>query len=250
MDFDFDAWLKAITNISARYFILAGTSFLIFYILLPKIFLKIKIQKLFPKTKNYYRDITYSVISMFIFSTIAYITFTLLKPYNNINYGEVTNYYWYALSFVWMFFLHDTYFYWCHRAMHHSFLYRKVHLIHHKSTNPSPWTAYAFHPLEAIIEAGIAPLIAFTIPVHRTAFFIFMLFQIIYNVYGHLGYELYPKGFNKTWIGKWVNTGTAHNQHHKLFFGNYGLYTLIWDRILGTVRDDYDATFEEVRNNN
>jgi lathosterol oxidase len=249
MEFDLEPWIHSIRTVSSRYFILAGTAFLVFYILFPRIFQKIKIQKKFPNTKNYYRDILYSVISMIIFATIAYISFTLLKPYNNINYGDIKNNYLYALSFVWMYFLHDTYFYWSHRAMHHPFLYRKVHLIHHKSTNPSPWTAYAFHPLEAIIEAGIAPLIAFTIPVHRSAFFIFMLFQIIYNVYGHLGYELYPKGFNKTWIGKWINTGTAHNQHHKSFFGNYGLYTLIWDRLLGTIRDDYDTTFEKVRNN-
>lgn len=248
MGFNLEKWMHTMMTISMRYFILAGMTFLVFYILFPKVFQKIKIQRLFPKPKNYYRDVSYSVGSMLIFSTIAYITFTVLKPYNNINYGGIINPTLYALSFVWMFFLHDTYFYWSHRAMHHPLLYRKVHLIHHKSTNPSPWTAYAFHPLEAIVEAGIIPLIAFTIPVHRSAFFIFMLFQIIYNVYGHLGYELYPKNFHKTWIGKWVNTGTAHNQHHKSFFGNYGLYTLIWDRLLGTVREDYDQAFTAVRN--
>lgn len=247
MNFKVDIWLQSLTNISVRYFLLASATFLIFYILFPKVFERIKIQKKFPKKENYYRDIGYSVISMLIFATMAYICFTALKPYNTINYGEISNPYGYALSFVWMFFLHDTYFYWCHRAMHHPLLYRKVHLIHHKSTNPSPWTAYAFHPLEAILEAGIIPLVAFTIPVHRTAFFMFMLFQIIYNVYGHLGYELFPKNFHKTWIGKWVNTSVAHNQHHKSFFGNYGLYTLIWDRWFGTVREDYDETYETVK---
>lgn len=248
MNFNLDKWMHTMMTISMRYFILAGMTFLIFYILFPKVFQKIKIQRLFPKPKNYYRDVRYSVISILIFSTIAYVCFTALKPYNNINYGEVKNPAFYALSFVWMFFLHDAYFYWSHRAMHHPLLYRKIHLVHHKSTNPSPWTAYAFHPLEAIVEAGIVPLIAFTIPVHRSAFFIFMLFQIIYNVYGHLGYELYPANFHKTWIGKWVNTGTAHNQHHKSFFGNYGLYTLIWDRLFGTIRNDYNEAFQEVRN--
>lgn len=247
MKFNLEPWLHTMMSISMRYFILAGITFLVFYILFPQLFQKIKIQKLFPKPKNYYRDISYSVLSILIFSTIAYICFTVLKPYNNINYGEIKNPVFYALSFVWMFFLHDAYFYWSHRAMHHPLLYRKVHLVHHKSTNPSPWTAYAFHPLEAIVEAGIIPLIAFTIPVHRSAFFIFMLFQIIYNVYGHLGYELYPENFHKTRIGKWVNTGTAHNQHHKSFFGNYGLYTLIWDRLLGTIREDYDAAFNQVK---
>lgn len=245
---DFEPWLTAIKKISGRYFILAGVAFIVFYILFPKAFQKIKIQKLFPKPTHYYRDVFFSIISMLLFATTAYISIAVLKPYNNINYGPVKNYFFYALSFVWMFILHDTYFYWIHRLMHQPALFKSVHLIHHKSTNPSPWTAYAFHPLEAVLESGIIPLVAFTLPVHKTAFFIFMLFQIVYNVYGHLGYELYPKGFNKTKMGKWINTGTAHNQHHKLFKGNYGLYTLVWDRWMGTVREDYDKTYEEVRN--
>ena len=43
-----------------------------------------------------------------------------------------------------------------------------------------------------------------------------------------------------------MNTSVAHNLHHKRFNGNYGLYTLFWDRLMGTLRNDYDATFEEV----
>jgi sterol desaturase/sphingolipid hydroxylase (fatty acid hydroxylase superfamily) len=63
-----------------------------------------------------------------------------------------------------------------------------------------------------------------------------------------LGYEIYPKGFNKTKIGKWINTSISHNQHHQFYKGNYGLYTLIWDRLFGTLRNDYDVRFNEVKN--
>ncbi len=149
-----------------------------------------------------------------------------------------------------MLFLHDTYFYFMHRMMHHPKLYRKIHLVHHKSTNPSPWTAYAFHPIEGVLEALILPLIAFTLPVHISSFGLFFLFQIFYNVYGHLGFELYPKGFHKTIIGKWINTSVAHNLHHKKFNGNYGLYFLFWDRMLGTIREDYDVTFDTTTSKN
>ena len=87
-------------------------------------------------------------------------------------------------------------------------------------------------------------MIAFTLPVHKSALILFLLLQFIYNVYGHLGFELYPKNFHKTFIGKWINTSVAHNMHHKYFTGNYGLYFLFWDRLMGTLNPSYDVTFE------
>ncbi|MFN9951035.1 MAG: sterol desaturase family protein [Bacteroidota bacterium] len=139
--------------------------------------------------------------------------------------------------------MHDTYFYFAHRVMHHKKLFTLFHLVHHKSTNPSPWAAYAFHPLEALVEVGIVVIFLFTVPIHKTHLMLFFLMMIVYNVYGHLGYELYPKGFHKTRIGKWINTSVNHNQHHQYFKGNYGLYFLFWDRVLGTIREDYDTRF-------
>ena len=76
----------------------------------------------------------------------------------------------------------------------------------------------------------------------------FFLFQIMYNVYGHLGFELYPVGFSKHPLGKWLNTSVAHNQHHHHFKGNYGLYFTFWDRIMGTLRIDYDVECKYIKN--
>jgi lathosterol oxidase len=96
------------------------------------------------------------------------------------------------------------------------------------------------------VEIGIYPIFLFTIPIHYLHFIIFFLFSIIYNVYGHLGFELYPAGFNRTSIGKWINTSVSHNQHHQYFKGNYGLYFTFWDRMMGTLRTDYDQKFDQV----
>ncbi|MBM3455236.1 MAG: sterol desaturase, partial [Bacteroidetes bacterium] len=30
--------------------------------------------------------------------------------------------------------------------------------------------------------------------------------------------------------------------------GNYGLYFLFWDRLMGTLRTEYDSSFDEVAN--
>jgi sterol desaturase/sphingolipid hydroxylase (fatty acid hydroxylase superfamily) len=86
------------------------------------------------------------------------------------------------------------------------------------------------------------------LPIHITHLVFFFLFSIIYNIYGHLGYELYPKNFNRSFIGTWINTSTNHNQHHQYFKGNYGLYLLFWDRMMGTIREDYDEKFDDIAN--
>ena len=242
----FDFWLRESASIVSDYFIFAGSLFFVFYILLKKPLWFRKVQKRLPALSDYGRDIFYSLISVTIFATMGLLVFYFLKPYTN-TYNNISDYGWgyYIFTWVWMFFLHDTYFYWMHRMMHNPTLFKYIHLVHHKSTNPSPWTAYAFHPLEAILEVMILPLIAFTLPVHHSAIGSFFLFQIIYNVYGHLGFEIYPKNFHKTWIGRWINTSVAHNLHHKKFDGNFGLYFLFWDRMMGTLRKDYDKTYEE-----
>ncbi|MCH2021537.1 MAG: sterol desaturase family protein [Saprospiraceae bacterium] len=236
-------------RINMRYFVIAGMTFLIFYVFFKKKYKKDKIQTLFPGISDYKREVFFSLISMTIFAGIATLVFTVFRPYTEL-YPKISDYGWsyYVFSIVLMVFVHDFYFYWTHRIMHHPLLYRHVHLVHHKSTNPSPWTAYAFHPIEAIVEAGILLVIAFLVPAHFSAILLFFLLQIIYNVYGHLGFELYPKNTHKHPIGKWLNTSVSHNQHHQFFEGNYGLYFTIWDRLMGTLRTDYDEQFESVTN--
>lgn len=242
-----DFWIKEATGIVGDYFLFATTAFVLFYIILKRPMWFRKVQKKLPKITDYGRDIMYSMISVSIFATVALLVFFYGGEWTN-NYRNITDYGWgyYIFSWVLMFFIHDTYFYWMHRGMHHPTLFKHVHLVHHKSTNPSPWTAYAFHPIEGFLEAMIVPILAFGVPLHSKSMGFFLFFQIIYNVYGHLGFELYPKGFHKTWIGKWVNTSVAHNLHHDKFDGNYSLYFLFWDRMMGTLRPEYDQTFETV----
>ena len=205
-----------------------------------------------PLKKDYLREILLSLISVCIFSVVAMLTFYMFGEHNHLYRGsyDAKGSVYYVFSFFWLLFIHDTYFYWIHRLMHTDFLYRHIHRTHHASTNPSPWTAYAFHPLEAILEAGILPIAAFTLPIHFSVIVIFFIFQVIYNVYGHLGFELYPRGFAKTTLGRYVNTSVAHNLHHSHFNGNYGLYLLVWDRLMGTIRTDYQQVYSRVTERN
>ncbi len=245
---NWEFYFAAFQKISSRYFIVALIGFLIFYVIFRRRFFFKKIQQKFPANNDYFRELGYSLLTMLIFSSvIVFLNSPTIVIYTT-RYQSIDEYGWlyYFSVFPILFIMHDLYFYIMHRIMHHPSLFKYIHLVHHKSTNPSPWAAYAFHPLEAIIEQGIVVIFYFSLPIHISHLAIFFLFSIVYNVYGHLGYELYPKGFNKTWIGRWINTSVNHNQHHQYFKGNYGLYTLIWDRIFGTIRKDYDAQFETI----
>jgi len=232
-----------------KYFLIAGPAFLLFYILLRKRINYKKIQPRFPKWKDYKREIFFSTLSIIIFSfpPLFMLYNDHIRPHTTF-YNNIEKHGWlYAiLAFPIMLLIHDTYFYWVHRLMHHPKLFRLFHLVHHKSNNPSPWAAYSFHPLEAIIESLIFVVFLFTIPVHSIHLKFFFIFSLTYNVYGHLGFELYPKNFSKHWFGKWLNTSVAHNMHHQYFNGNYGLYFTIWDRIMGTLKENYNETFEEI----
>jgi sterol desaturase/sphingolipid hydroxylase (fatty acid hydroxylase superfamily) len=140
-----------------------------------------------------------------------------------------------------MLLLHDFYFYWMHRLIHVSWIYPHVHRVHHLSTNPSALSAFAFHPLEAVLEAAGVIAIVALVPAPVPTLIAFGLVAFALNVLGHVGYEFVPARVLASPVGRWLNSSTSHNLHHRTFKAHYGLYTLIWDRAFGTIDPRYDA---------
>jgi sterol desaturase/sphingolipid hydroxylase (fatty acid hydroxylase superfamily) len=244
------SFISILVVITFRYFLLATIAFTVFYVIKKESWRFKKIQAKFPVRNDYVREVGFSLVTALIFAGIGYLVY--LTPFVRFTqvYYNVNDHGWLylLLSIGLMIVVHDTYFYWTHWLMHRKPVYRLVHRVHHLSTNPSPWAAMAFHPLEGVIEASVMVVIPFLFPVHPLAIGLFLLVMMIYNVYGHLGFELYPKGFSKSFIGRWVNTSVNHNMHHHWISGNYGLYFLFWDRLMGTLHPAYESTFDEVKN--
>jgi len=223
-----------------RYFIVSASLFAVFYIWKRRAWWFRKIQLRFPSSTDLRREIGYSALTSVIFAATTLLCLkTPLHTWTKL-YTDVDIYGWaYLLLSIPLFLvLHDTYFYWIHRFMHLPQVYRRLHLVHHKSVNPSPWAAYAFHPGEAVLEAGIIPLLLFLVPVHPISLLVFISLMLWFNVYGHLGYELFPLRLYTHPLGRWLNSSVHHNLHHEKFEGNYGLYFNIWDRLGGTLRTD------------
>ena len=233
-------WAIVPIIIFLRYVVMAGLAYLIFYVWQRRSLYYRKIQQRFPQNADYWREIGHSALTSLIFGATAWLCLgTPLRQYTQF-YSDISQHStaWLLGSVPLALLIHDAYFYWAHRLMHHPRLYRRMHLTHHLSVNPSPWAAFAFHPLEAGVEAGIIPILLVVMPMHPISFLLFVLFMLIFNVYGHLGYELFPRKTYEHSVGKWLNTSVYHNLHHEKFTGNYGLYFTFWDRICGTLRAD------------
>ncbi|MNK00796.1 Fatty acid hydroxylase superfamily protein [compost metagenome] len=232
-----------------RYFIMAGIAFGLCYKLFAGKLHKAKIQQRDADRSNFIRDIWHSMQTTIILTIIGcLVLFTPLKGYTKV-YEAVTDYslWWFWLSLPVCLIIHDTYFYWMHRLLHAKVIFPHVHLLHHKSTNPSPWTSYSFHFFEAWTEGGVLILIVFLIPIHPIVLEMFVVVAFAINVYGHLGYEIAPKWFRNTWLFEIFNTSVHHNLHHSKFKGNYGLYFRIWDKLLKTEHPDYVKEYDKIQ---
>jgi Delta7-sterol 5-desaturase len=89
-------------------------------------------------------------------------------------------------------------------------------------------------------------VIVFTVPVHPVCFTIFMIWQITFNVLGHCGYEMFPRWFVRSPLGRILNTSTHHAMHHETYRANFSLYFNVWDRLMGTNHARYDERFAQV----
>jgi sterol desaturase/sphingolipid hydroxylase (fatty acid hydroxylase superfamily) len=248
---EMELW-QVLIGASLRYIIFAGSAYLLFYVLKRNQWLRFKIQPKFPNHRGITTEIKYSILTALIFGVVIYFTlFSSWSGYTRIysNLHDYSAWYFWA-SILISIVIHDTYFYWMHRFIHLPRVFRYVHHIHHRSHNPTPLAAYSFHPIEAILEIAVLPLIALLIPIHKAALGLFGLYMILLNVHGHLGYELLPKRFRHSRWFKWLNTSTHHNMHHHYSKANFGLYFNFWDRLMGTNHPDYSNEFEKAARGN
>ncbi len=229
------------------YIFIAGGLYFVFYFWKRKELWKAKIQVNFPSYKHTIRDIKYSFSSLIVFGIVVFPIAWAKKHGLTLIYTPIDKYgyVYYFFSIFLMIVVHDTYFYWTHRLLHWKKIFKWTHQTHHLTHNPTPFSAYAFHPIEALVQVGIVPLIAFTIPAHISAIAIFLIHQMFLNVFGHLGYEMAPKSIRNKFF-KWSNTATHHNMHHTNVKYNFGLYFNFWDKIMHTNHPHYEDNFDKV----
>ncbi len=230
-----------------RYLIAAAVVSWILYGMAKTFSAQRKIQKARQATaKDIRRELLYSCLTVGVYAIVGVAFYALHNLGYMKLYSDVADYGWFyaIVSVPLLLVLHDAYFYWVHRTMHHRALFRHFHRVHHLSRTPTPWAAYAFAPGEALMMALFVPLAIFFIPVHTGALLAFVLIMIFRNAQGHSGVEFHPRW----WVDSpcdALTTVTHHDLHHQRFSGNYGLYFTWWDRWMGTEFKDYKQQFHQ-----
>lgn len=148
-----------------------------------------------------------------------------------------------VVSYIGILVLQDTYFYFMHRLLHLPLLFKHFHQGHHQSKTLTPWTSFAFDPLEAVLQAAFLLCIAVVVPLHYGVLIALLTTMTIWAVGNHIGLQVVPESRFSRWWGGWCIGSAHHLIHHNRYSLHYGLYFTFWDKVLGT----YDAKYEAKR---
>jgi Delta7-sterol 5-desaturase len=221
--------------ILARYLIFAGGTHLFLERILAHT------PKTAPDWDSIAHDIKLSVLSSIVFALSAASILSASDAGLTRLYFDIDRYpVWYlGVSYVMAIVLQDTYFYFLHRLFHHRLLFRWWHRGHHLSRPPTPWTSFAFDPLESIAQSLFLVGIVFVLPLHFITIVAILSTMTIWAVVNHLGIDKLPANFPHHWCSRWF-TGPAHHAiHHGQYALHYGLYFTFWDIYLGTQSPEF-----------
>ena len=138
------------------------------------------------------------------------------------------------LGFAAVLLLQDGVFYAVHRLLHHRRLYRWLHQGHHHSHHPTAWTAFAFDPGEALLQAAFLVAVVFLIPLQPATLLALLLTMSGWAVLNHLDPERLPTGMPLAWLDQWLIGPRHHGHHHRRPGLHFGLYFTLWDKLCGT----------------
>ncbi|CAF0795808.1 unnamed protein product [Didymodactylos carnosus] len=183
------------------------------------------------------KELGLGIIAMLINTTYAVTWMYFVEPYLwNAGFFVKRRYSltWFLLDVIVYGLIFDTWFYWTHRALHEStYLWDKIHVIHHAFKAPSAFCQDAVHPLEGLVQGAMGHYVApIFFPFHPIALAFFGLFTSCFAIAAHDGRM---GDLNHHYAHHSKGKGRLHNF-------NYGLYWPLWDWICNTRYHDESET--------
>jgi lathosterol oxidase len=218
--------------ITGRYFLVAGLFYFVFHKWHSEKWKNRKLGKKEYSNKQFKREIGWSVISALCFSFTGTILLLLWQKGFTKIYTGINEYplWWLPVSLMISLLIDETYYYWIHRWMHKPTVFRRIHKIHHQSTISSPWTSFAFHPVEGMILSLSLVITLILIPMHIGIILFQLTIMTFSSVINHLDIEIYSTRLRSNSMGRLLIGASHHALHHKQYKYNFGLYFTFWDK--------------------
>jgi sterol desaturase/sphingolipid hydroxylase (fatty acid hydroxylase superfamily) len=148
----------------------------------------------------------------------------------------------FTLIFFLVPFVHEVGFYFAHRFLHWPPLYRIAHKLHHRNTNPGPWSGLSMHPIEHVIY--FAPSLIFFVIAAHPVHMINLLSRLgVAPAEGHTGFDRIVTGEEKSVDRSYY----AHYLHHKYFEVNYADGMVPLDKWFGSFHDGTPEAHEKMK---
>lgn len=134
-----------------------------------------------------------------------------------------------------------------HRMAHIPILFHIIHRTHHHYDNPRPLTLFVLNPLEALSFGGLWLVLLSCYDATWIGMSLYLAFNVLFGLVGHIGVEPLPDRWKRLPVLRYLATSSFHAGHHQHEGYNFGFYTLIWDRIFGTLSPRYEADFGHIQ---
>ncbi|MEO5910229.1 MAG: sterol desaturase family protein [Pelobium sp.] len=166
-------------------------------------------------------EIFQSMRSIFIFSLQGIVIQQGIA--NDWLHISTTLSWWLLPQIIILFIWNEVHFYLGHWLLHTKFMMRNVHHVHHHSKEPTVFSTFSFHWVEAFLLGTVIffPLLIY--PFQLWAILSLPIMSLLINLMGHSNYDLFPN-HNPEHLLKF---SYRHSMHHKRGRGNLG-FLLPW----------------------
>lgn len=246
---------RAFAGAVVEYLIFCGSAFLLLYVVLRRVLSHRKITQTPTDYRDPLREIGRTLIGSLLGKAPLAVALLYLASINwiphRLIYRSVDEHGWvyFAATIVFDLLVFDLWFYLSHRFFLHSrFGFRHFHIVHHRSTDPTPFARNAVHPVEGFLNGIFHVLPVFIMPHHPIAIVLSTQLKGLVGVMGHLGYETMWSGYTRHWLTRYFMTPVHHHMHHAKNFKHNFSFLINYDLLFGTLAPDYHEVFEATVN--
>jgi len=130
-----------------------------------------------------------------------------------------------------------------HRFAHSRYLFSIMHRTHHRYERVRPLTLFALSPVENLGFGFLWLIVIAVYPASWIGMSAYLAINVAFGAIGHLSVEPFPDRWKNWPILNYISTSSFHAQHHNDLNYNFGFYTLLWDRLFGTLSPRYKTEF-------